>query len=106
MRARDQNTASGSIAICIRTGAGLLGMIPLLGEGSRESGDPAVREFLVKTSHRPRPLPSGRWVMTQRWNDLLFAHWPFPPQVVAPLIPDGLQVDTFTCSSWLVVVPF
>jgi uncharacterized protein YqjF (DUF2071 family) len=65
-----------------------------------------MREFLVRTSHRPRPLPSGRWVMTQRWNDLLFAHWPVPAHAVAPLIPDGLQVDTFQGSAWLGVVPF
>lgn len=65
-----------------------------------------MREYLVRTSHSPRPLPSGRWVMTQRWNDLLFAHWPIPPAAVAPLIPDGLQVDTYHGSAWLGVVPF
>ena len=37
-----------------------------------------MQEFQLRTSHRPRPLPSGRWAMTQRWNDLLFAHWPIP----------------------------
>jgi len=65
-----------------------------------------MREYLVRTSQSPRPLPSGRWVMTQRWNDLLFAHWPIPPSAVAPLIPDGLQVDTFHGSAWIGVVPF
>jgi hypothetical protein len=44
--------------------------------------------------------------MTQRWNDLLFAHWPVPAAAVAPLIPDGLHVDTFHGSAWLGVVPF
>ena len=65
-----------------------------------------MREFLVRTSHSPRPLPSGRWVMTQRWNDLLFAHWPVPVSALAPLIPDGLQIDTYSGSAWLGVVPF
>src|SRR5579863_2503629 len=65
-----------------------------------------MREYLVRTSHSPRPLPSGRWVMTQRWNDLLFAHWPVPTASIARLIPDGLQVDTFHGSAWLGVVPF
>ena len=51
-------------------------------------------------------MPSGRWVMTQRWNDLLFAHWPIPVSSVAPLIPDGLNVDTFHGSAWVGVVPF
>ena len=37
-----------------------------------------MREFKLRTSQRPRPLPTGRWAMTQRWNDLLFAHWRVP----------------------------
>jgi uncharacterized protein YqjF (DUF2071 family) len=65
-----------------------------------------MREYLVRTSHSPRPLPSGRWVMTQRWNDLLFAHWPLPASSLAPLLPDGLHIDTFQGSAWIGVVPF
>lgn len=65
-----------------------------------------MQEIKVRTSQRPRPLPSGLWAMTQRWNDLLFAHWPVPTAEVAQLLPDGLQVDTFMGSAWLGVVPF
>src|ERR1035437_8672939 len=65
-----------------------------------------MQEFMVRTSHRPRPLPSGRWLMTQRWNDLLFAHWPVAAPQIAQLLPDGLQVDTFQGSAWIGVVPF
>ncbi|MGA2351137.1 MAG: DUF2071 domain-containing protein [Terracidiphilus sp.] len=65
-----------------------------------------MQEFLVRTSHKPRPLPSGRWLMKQRWNDLLFAHWPVPALSLAPLVPEGLQVDTFQGSAWLGVMPF
>ena len=65
-----------------------------------------MREFKFRTSQRPRPLPSGRWAMTQRWNDLLFAHWRVPPAQVARLLPQGLQVDAFQGSALLGVVPF
>ena len=65
-----------------------------------------MQEYLVRTSHRPWPLPSGRWAMTQRWNDLLFAHWPVASAQVAALLPEGLQVDTFQGSAWIGVVPF
>ena len=65
-----------------------------------------MKEYLVRTSHRPRPLPSGRWMMTQRWNDLLFAHWPVPASSIAPLLPEGLEVDTYQGSACLGVVPF
>jgi uncharacterized protein YqjF (DUF2071 family) len=44
--------------------------------------------------------------MKQRWNDLLFAHWPVPASSLAHLIPEGLQVDSFNGSAWLGVMPF
>ncbi|HUX27272.1 MAG TPA: DUF2071 domain-containing protein [Terracidiphilus sp.] len=65
-----------------------------------------MREIKVRTSQRPRPLPSGRWALTQRWNDLLLAHWRVPASCVAALLPQGLLVDTFQGSAWLGVVPF
>lgn len=60
----------------------------------------------MRTSHRPRPLPAGRWVMTQRWNDLLFAHWPISAKELQRFLPEGLQIDTFLGSAWIGVVPF
>ncbi len=63
-------------------------------------------EYQIRTSHKPRPLPPGRWLMRQRWNDLLFAHWRVPASSLAPLIPEGLQVDAFQGSAWLGAMPF
>ncbi|WP_263351133.1 YqjF family protein [Acidicapsa acidisoli] len=65
-----------------------------------------MRAVLEKTSHRPWPLPPGRWAMTQRWNDLLFAHWPMRIAEVEALLPDGLEADVFQGSAWIGVVPF
>lgn len=65
-----------------------------------------MREFLVRTSHKPRPLPAGRWAMTQRWNDLLFAHWPIPVSLMERLLPEWLEPDTYDGSAWLGSVPF
>lgn len=65
-----------------------------------------MREIKVRTSQRPRPLPPGRWAITQRWNDLLFAHWRAQSSQVAALLPEGLHLDTFDGSAWLGVVPF
>lgn len=44
--------------------------------------------------------------MAQVWHDLLFAHWPLPPENLRPLIPAGLALDTFDGRAWLGVVPF
>ncbi len=65
-----------------------------------------MREYLVRTSHKPRPLPAGRWAMTQRWNDLLFAHWPIATSGIQALLPDWLEADSFQGSAWLGAVPF
>jgi uncharacterized protein YqjF (DUF2071 family) len=70
------------------------------------AGQPEVKNILSQTSHRPWPLPTGSWAMTQRWNDLLFAHWPIPAMQMAHLIPPGLVLDTFDGSAWVGVVPF
>src|SRR5690348_14257143 len=57
-------------------------------------------------AHRPWPVPSGPWIMVQTWNGLLFAHWPVPPQVLRPLVPRELPLDTFQGSCWLGITPF
>jgi uncharacterized protein YqjF (DUF2071 family) len=46
------------------------------------------------------------WRMRQRWNDLLFAHWPVAAAPVQALLPPGLEIDKFQGSAWLGVVPF
>jgi uncharacterized protein len=65
-----------------------------------------IRNILDETDHRPYPLPSGRWRMAQRWNDLLFAHWPVAVEAIACLLPPGLAVDSFDGYAWVGVVPF
>jgi uncharacterized protein YqjF (DUF2071 family) len=44
--------------------------------------------------------------MKQEWHDLLFAHWTAPVEVLRPVIPRGLEIDTFGGQAWLGVVPF
>ena len=63
---------------------------------------PALRSL----AHRPWPLSPGPWGMAQSWHDLLFAHWPVAPEVLRPLIPPELELQTFDKQSWVGVVPF
>ncbi len=44
--------------------------------------------------------------MAQRWNDLLFAHWPVPPEALAGRLPAGVEADLYDGQAWLGVVPF
>jgi uncharacterized protein YqjF (DUF2071 family) len=64
-------------------------------------------ELLQTTAHRPYPLPGGRaWVMAQTWQRLLFAHWVVQVDVLRPLIPPTLAIDTYEGQAWVGVVPF
>lgn len=65
-----------------------------------------TQAILSETAHRPYPLASGPWIMTQAWHTLLFAHWPLPAAVLRPLVPAALPLDTFEGQAWVGVVPF
>src|ERR671916_2551613 len=63
-------------------------------------------KILSRTEHRPYPVPTGPWALFMGWHDLLFMHWPLPENVLRPLIPPALGLDTFDCSAWLGITPF
>jgi uncharacterized protein len=62
--------------------------------------------ILSEHDHRPWPQPTLPWVLAQTWSQLLFAHWPVSVEVLRPLIPAALQIDTFDGQAWIGVVPF
>lgn len=44
--------------------------------------------------------------MTQKWHDLLFAHWPIAMEALRPITPSTLKIDTYDGQAWIGVVPF
>ena len=65
-----------------------------------------MHPLLSQTTHRTAPLPSSPWIMLQKWHDLLFAHWPLPPDQVRPLVPPQLELDLRDGHAWVGVIPF
>lgn len=53
-----------------------------------------------------RARPEGTPVMEQVWEDLLFLHWPIEEALIRPLIPQGLEIDTFEGNAWIGITPF
>jgi uncharacterized protein YqjF (DUF2071 family) len=48
----------------------------------------------------------GRLVGHQLWRDLLFIHQPAPIDVLRPLVPPELAIDTFEGRAWVTLIPF
>lgn len=63
-------------------------------------------ELLTRVEHRPFPLPTTPWVISQSWAQLLFAHWPIKPDEMRALVPQCLDLDLFDGSAWIGVIPF
>lgn len=63
-------------------------------------------DIVNESAHRPWPMPTWPWVMTQTWHDLLFAHWPVHPQSIAAMIPPEFELDLFDGHAWIGIVPF
>lgn len=54
----------------------------------------------------PTRRPPGRTVMFQNWSELSFLHWSIPPDQIRPLLPPGLELDTFEGRAYVGLVPF
>ena len=61
---------------------------------------------LEQVAHRPWPVPPGRWVMGQTWEQQLFAHWRVTAERLQPMVPDGLEVEEHDGSAWVGITPF
>lgn len=44
--------------------------------------------------------------MLQTWRRLTFLHWPYQPAAVRPLLPSGLDLDTFDGLAYVGLIPF
>ena len=72
--------------------------------GSDENA--AIESALATTRHRPWPLPSPPWIMYQRWERLLFAHWPVDAALIRAHVPPPLAVDLYDGHAWIGITPF
>jgi uncharacterized protein len=56
----------------------------------------------IGPTRQPRRWP----VMRQSWRELLFLHWPVPPEAMRPLVPPQLELDLFDGAAYVGLVPF
>jgi uncharacterized protein len=53
-----------------------------------------------------RARPAGWPIRYQSWGKLLFLHWPVPADLLRPLVPEPLAIDTFEGTAWVGITPF
>ncbi len=46
------------------------------------------------------------WMMTQKWRNLLFLHWPVDPADIRKYIPGELELDLYDNRAWIGIVLF
>src|SRR3569623_2020771 len=64
---------------------------------------PSAREIdRLSAGQRPQRPVAGY----HHWSELLFVHWRLPAEVVSPLIPPGLTLDTWGGQAWVGMVLF
>jgi len=54
----------------------------------------------------PALLPGMRHCGYHVWTNLLFVHWRVPAEILQPLLPRQLTLDTFQGEAWVGLVPF
>ncbi|QAS51448.1 DUF2071 domain-containing protein [Halobacillus litoralis] len=59
--------------------------------------------ILTYTNHRSSPLPNGKWLMSQRWESLLFMHFSIPENSLQEFIPEELELDCYQGEAWVTI---
>lgn len=61
--------------------------------------------LLYSVEHRPWLPPDGPWLLSQRWNDVLFAHFAMEPATLRRLVPEALTLELYDGAAWLTLTP-
>jgi len=56
---------------------------------------------MIRTPSKP-----PAWLVAQRWEHVLFAHWPVEPAALAPLLPPPVEPDVRDDNAWVAFVAF
>ena len=80
-------------------------MSPALLSKNTSSSTPLCEVTLEERLRCCQP-PQARPVGYHHWSDLLFLHWRVPAEMLQPLLPRGLTVDTWDGSAWVGLVAF
>jgi len=62
--------------------------------------------LLYSVDHRPWMPPDSPWLLSQNWNDLLFAHFAVDAPTLRQMVPDALTLDLYDRVGWVTIAAF
>ncbi len=62
--------------------------------------------LLYSVEHRPWMPPDKPWLLSQNWNDLLFAHFAVDAPTLRRMVPEALTLDLYDGVAWLTLAAF
>lgn len=65
-----------------------------------------INQILQNVAHRPWEISQKPWRFYQEWNNAVFLHWKVLPEIIRPLIPATVELDTFHGEAWISLVAF
>ncbi|MEP3837531.1 MAG: DUF2071 domain-containing protein [Algibacter sp.] len=65
-----------------------------------------AKEILRQKTHRPFKYPKRSWMFYQEWNKAIFLHWEVNPELIKPLLPKYIELDTINEKTWVSLVAF
>lgn len=72
-----------------------------------QTAEPGAWDRIAQeTGNRPWAVPEQPWIFAQVWENLLFAHWRVPYDVLRSKVPQSLTLETFAGETWVGIVPF
>lgn len=63
-------------------------------------------QILKQIHHRSFEYPKRRWRFYQEWNKTIFLHWKVEPELIKPLLPKHIDLDTINGKTWVSLVAF
>jgi len=64
------------------------------------------QQLLNYINHRNAPIPSGPWIMYQRWENIMCMHIPVSKERISPHIPEPLELDIYEDQAWISIFTF
>jgi uncharacterized protein len=66
----------------------------------------SINKEMTRQMVAAEPDTAAPWLLSQRWSDLLFAHWPVEPAELARSLPRGVEPDCHDGQAWIAIVAF